>query len=100
MGQSRLKKVQPDKVIKPRQPRKKSLWKRFSEFAKRYIAVTAIVSAVAASISCSIVLLNRYRPLPTTPPPAELSITVLQQDCQGHVIKFTVIIYGKRLDAK
>jgi anti-sigma-K factor RskA len=101
MGQNRLKKVQPDKVKKPRQPRKKSLWERLSGFAKRHIAVTAIVSAVATSISCSMTLLNRYHPLPQTPPPAaEVSITVLQQDRQGHWIKFTVIIYNKRLDAK
>ena len=100
MGQNRLTKVQPDKAKKPRQPRKKSLWKRFSEFAKRYIAVAAIVSAVAASISCSMALLNRYRPLPQTPPPVEPTFTVLQQDCQGHWTKYTVIIYSKKLYAK
>ena len=99
MGQNRLRKVQPDKVIKPRQPKRKSLWKRFSGFIKRHLTV-AIVSAIAAWGNFSLNLLTRPRPLPTTPPPAELSITVLQQDCQGHWIKYTVIIYTKRLDAK
>ena len=100
MGQNRLKKVQPNKVIKPRQSRKESIWKRFSGFIKRQIAVAAVVSALAASGNFSLALLNRYRPLPKTPPPAEVSITVLRQDCQGKWIKYTVIIKVTELDAK
>ena len=99
MGRNRLVEVQPSKVKKPRQSRKKSLWKRFIGFIKRHLTA-AIVSAIVGSGNLSVGLLNRYRPLPKTPPSAEISITVLQQDCQGYWIKSTVIIKVEKVSAK